>query len=224
MKSRRQFLTGIAITGATLGTVRIVHAQEPSERLDLDNVGKFVGKSHGDLETVENMLKKQPALVNAAWDWGGGDWETGLGAASHVGRPDIAELLLASGARLDAFAATMLGLKPIVQEMLKSFPALHKVPGPHGIPLLSHAVFGRRKADDVFHLLVDAGADVNAHSNNGMTPLMAASSVGRPAIVEVLLEQGADPTVRDKKDRTALEIAIQREHKSVVKILKRATG
>ena len=45
--------------------------------------------------------------MNASWDWGGGDWETGLGAAAHMGRRDIAELLLGRGARLDLFAAAI---------------------------------------------------------------------------------------------------------------------
>ena len=57
-------------------------------------------------------------LANAAWDWGGGDWETGLGAAAHMGRRDIAELLLAHGARIDVFAAAMLDQVEIVRAML----------------------------------------------------------------------------------------------------------
>ena len=57
-------------------------------------VNEFVLKAHGDLGVVKQLLEEEPALLNAAWDWGGGDWETGLGAASHVGRRDIAEFLL----------------------------------------------------------------------------------------------------------------------------------
>src|SRR5207302_9357168 len=62
-------------------------------------VNEFVLKAHGDLGIVKQLLQEEPELVNAAWDWGGGDWETGLGAASHVGRRDIAEHLRAHGAR-----------------------------------------------------------------------------------------------------------------------------
>ncbi len=82
----------------------------------------FVANAHGDLERVKALLAEQPKLVNAAWDWGGGDWETGLGAASHVGRRDIAEYLLEQGARLDLFAATMLGKLEIVRATLEAFP------------------------------------------------------------------------------------------------------
>ena len=75
--------------------------------LPSEMVQEFVAKAHGDLERVQTLLHQEPALVNAAWDWGGGDWETGLGAAAHVGRRDIARYLLGHGARLDLFAAAM---------------------------------------------------------------------------------------------------------------------
>src|ERR1044071_7056519 len=81
-------------------------------------VEEFVGKSHGDLERVKELLAQEPALINAAWDWGGGDWETGLGAAAHMGRSDIANCLLENGARLDLFAAAMLGQLEIVRAAL----------------------------------------------------------------------------------------------------------
>ncbi len=42
-------------------------------------VQEFVGNAHGDLNRVQELLQQEPALVNACWDWGGGDWETGLG-------------------------------------------------------------------------------------------------------------------------------------------------
>jgi hypothetical protein len=53
--------------------------------LDPQKVEAFVANAHGDLEYVREALEEQPALVNAAWDWGGGDWETALGAAAHMG-------------------------------------------------------------------------------------------------------------------------------------------
>ena len=58
------------------------------------------------------------ARSNAACDWGGGDWQTGLGAASHVGRKDIALFPLEHGARMDIFAAAMLGQVEIVSTIL----------------------------------------------------------------------------------------------------------
>jgi hypothetical protein len=112
-------------------------------------VNEFVGRAHGDLERVRELLAEQPALVNAAWDWGDGDWETPLGAAAHVGRRDIALYLIANGARVDIFAAAMLGYLPIVRAMLETVPSARRWRGPHGIPLLAHAEAGGSEAAPV---------------------------------------------------------------------------
>ena len=105
-------------------------------------VQEFVGKAHGDFPRVQELLQQEPKLLNAAWDWGGGDWETGLGAAAHMGHKDIAEFLLAQGARIDIFAAAMLNKVEIVRAILTDNPQARLEPGPHGIPLLVHARAG----------------------------------------------------------------------------------
>ena len=116
-------------------------------------VQEFVGKSHGDLNRVKALLAQEPALMNAAWDWGGGDWETGLGAAAHMGRSDIANYLLEHGARLDLFAAAMLGKLEIVRAALETYPEAINIPGPHGIPLIAHAQAGGSGAIEVYEYL-----------------------------------------------------------------------
>jgi hypothetical protein len=126
--------------------------------IDSELVAEFVLKAHGDLGVVKQLLEQEPAIVNAAWDWGGGDWETGLGAASHVGRRDIAEYLLEHGARMDVFAAAMLGEVEIVRAMLEAQPGLRDARGPHGIPLLAHAEAGGEQAREVLDLLQHATA------------------------------------------------------------------
>jgi hypothetical protein len=107
-------------------------------QLDPAQVQAFVANAHGDLEIVRSLLAEEPRLVNAAWDWGGGDWETSLGAAAHMGRRQIALFLLEHGARLDLFAAAMLGYFAL---------------GPHGIPLVDHARAGGADARAVLELL-----------------------------------------------------------------------
>ena len=126
---------------------------ESKPRLDPKLVEDFVGNSHGNLERVHELLKQEPALVTAAWDWGGGDWETGLGAAAHMGRRDIAQYLLAHGARVDLFAAAMLGKLEVVQAALTVWPDAIRVPGPHGIPLMAHALAGGEEAKAVVDFL-----------------------------------------------------------------------
>ena len=126
---------------------------ETPAALDSDLVREFVANAHADLEAVRAALTSHPTLANAAWDWGGGDWETGLGAAAHMGRRDIAELLLAHGARLDVFAAAMLGEVEIVRAILTAHPAMRDAKGPHTIPLRAHAAAGGAQASAVLELL-----------------------------------------------------------------------
>ena len=122
-------------------------------RLDLETVRDFVANAHGDLEGVRSALAAEPALVNAAWDWGGGDWETALGAAGHMGQREIAELLLGHGARLDVFVAAMLGDVETVRAILAAHPETQDALGPHGIPLRAHAEAGGDHARGVLELL-----------------------------------------------------------------------
>ena len=90
-------------------------------------VQQFVGNAHGDLDRVRELLEAEPGLLHAAWDWGGGDWETALGAAAHMGRKDIALYLLEQGARIDLFAAAMLGKLNLVKAILTQSPELQAI-------------------------------------------------------------------------------------------------
>src|SRR5690348_8362263 len=63
---------------------------EKKPPLPRDMVSEFVRVAHFDLAKVKEMVEKEPMVVNACWDWGGGDFETALGGASHVGNRDIA--------------------------------------------------------------------------------------------------------------------------------------
>ena len=126
---------------------------EAPPQLDPAKVQAFVAHAHGDFDAVRELLNEEPRLLNAAWDWGGGDWETALGAAAHMGRRQIALFLLEHGARLDLFAAAMLGYFDIVSAVLSDFPEMRDALGPHGIPLVEHARAGGADARAVLELL-----------------------------------------------------------------------
>lgn len=121
--------------------------------LEAKLVQEFVGVAHGDLDRVKELLAQEPALVNATWDWGGGDFETALGAAAHMGRKDIAAFLLENGARLDIFAAAMLGKLEVIKAALSAYPESINTPGPHGISLIAHAKAGGDDAKAVLEFL-----------------------------------------------------------------------
>jgi len=124
-----------------------------NKQLNRQFVQDFVVYAHYDLEMVKKLLEKQPALLNATMDWGAGDWETGLGGASHMGRRDIAEFLLEKGARIDLFCATMLGLLDAVKMILTLQPKLIDAKGPHGLTLHFHAQVGGKEAENVLDYL-----------------------------------------------------------------------
>lgn len=110
-------------------------------RQDPELVFAFVRAGHADknLEQVKEMLAKAPALVYATWDWGGGDWETALGGASHIGSRVMARYLLSQGARIDSFCAAMLGYRDVLTALVAANPSVVTAKGPHGLTLLYHA-------------------------------------------------------------------------------------
>jgi hypothetical protein len=116
-------------------------------------VQDFVIYAHFDLDMVKKLLDKEPALLNATMDWGAGDWETGLGGASHMGRRDIVEFLLDRGARIDLFCAAMMGQLDAVKAFLTLQPKLIDAKGPHGITLHFHAQVGGPQAELVLAYL-----------------------------------------------------------------------
>jgi hypothetical protein len=112
-------------------------------------VKEFVVAAHVDLDKTRAMLAETPSLLNATWDWGGGDFEMAIGGAGHMGRRDIALFLIGQGGRFDLFVAAMLGRLDVVKPMLTAFPHLADSKGPHGIPLMVHAQKGGREAEEV---------------------------------------------------------------------------
>lgn len=121
--------------------------------LEANLVQEFVAVAHGNFGRVKELLQQEPALVNATWDWGGGDFETAIGAAAHMGNKEIANHLLEHGARLDLFTAAMLGKLEIVQAALREYPDAKNVLGAHGIPLIAHAEAGGDEAKAVLEFL-----------------------------------------------------------------------
>ncbi len=105
-------------------------------------VAEVVGVSHFDLDRLKTLVNARPELARATWDWGFADWESAIGAGSHVGRKDIVDYLLLKGARPDIFTYAMLGSYQIVKSMIEFTPGVQQTMGPHGISLLSHVKNG----------------------------------------------------------------------------------
>ena len=61
----------------------------------------------------------------------------------------------------------------------------------------------------VMQLLIDESAYLDAESPNGSTPLMMAAHYGTPSAVKLLLESGADPTLKNSLGLSAIDFATQ---------------
>lgn len=150
--NRKKFLA--LTTGGLAGMVTTGWSQQsPTEKippLDKDLVKDFVVAGHRSLDTVKQMAQEHPTLIYATWDWGGGDFETALEGAGHMGNKEIANHLIGLGARTNLFVLTMLGKTTIVKPFLEQFPQFVFARGPHGLTLLHHAQKG---GDDAKELL-----------------------------------------------------------------------
>ena len=171
--TRREWLAAVpggVVLAAATGAVALapqdaptanaaVHAEFPSH--DPDVVRGVVGASHARIDRLRELVEASPALAKAAWDWGFGDWESALGAASHMGRRDIAELLMSHGARPNLFTFAMLGNLDAVRAMIEANPGIQRLHGPHGFTLLAHAEFGGEPSKSTVAYLESLGdADI----------------------------------------------------------------
>jgi hypothetical protein len=120
-------------------------------------VREMVTVSHYDLNRVKALVEVRPSLARAAWDWGFGDWETALGAASHMGNRPIAECLISKGARPSLFSSAMLGHLEVVRAFVAAQPGVQRIRGPHSISLLAHAKAGGQASRPVFEFLQSLG-------------------------------------------------------------------
>lgn len=139
----------------------LAHADQDKEKpapLKLDIVKEFVTVSHGNFPRMKEMLDNEPLLLHVSYDWGGGDYESGIEAAGHVGNKEIANHLLAKGARYNIYLACMLGHLDTVKNVLTFNPGLLNSKGPHGFTMLHHALKGADSSKPVEEYLRSLGA------------------------------------------------------------------
>lgn len=162
--NRKSFLQNIAVGSGIVAVPSIILAQEtkPTQRakadpLPAEKVKDFVSAGHNNLDKVKQLLEEFPTLIYATWDLGGGDFETGLEGAGHVGNKDIANYLIEKGARTNLFVLTMLGKIQIVKAYIETFPSYLYARGPHGFTLLHHANRGGEEAKELVEYLQSKG-------------------------------------------------------------------
>lgn len=163
--NRKYFMQQVAIgTGSMLASPYLLSGQNTipagtgkADPLPAEKVKDFVSAGHNNLEKVKSLLLEFPTLLYATWDLGGGDFETALEGAGHVGNKEIAHHLIRLGARTNMFVLTMLGKTQVVKPCLEAFPGYLTARGPHGFTLLHHAQRGGEDARELLDYLQSKG-------------------------------------------------------------------
>ena len=149
----------------------------------------------GEVEKVKALLAQDAKLVNAREE--GPRAFTPLHNAALAGKPDVAEVLVAGGADVNA------------KSDLKETP-------------LHLATLGKHKA--IVELLLKNKADANAKDNENRTPLHSALTckrAGTKDVVELLLAAKADINARDAVGHSPLDLAKNLEEADVIALLKK---
>ena len=184
--------------------------------LNGDQVFEFVRVCHGNIDRTSELLDEEPKLIYASWDWGGGDWETGLRGASHIGRRDIAGMLLSHGARKDIFAAAMLGEREVVEAMVNVDPKMAEQIGPHGYRVLYNVAIS---GDISMAASVMSKVKIRKPYLNQALP--AALRDGHYEMTSWLLEQGATSVNKPNAiGEKPLQTAIRRGDTEIAELLR----
>jgi len=153
----------------------------------------FEAAAAGDAGRVREIVGRDRAQANAIAP----DGFSPLGLAAFFKRRDVVRYLLEAGA--DPRPASRQG----------GFTALH-----------SAVATDAGKVDiEIVRMLVDKGADPNAKAQSGSTPLHTVAFTGDRASLDLLLEHGADPTIKNDDGKRAADIAGERRHQEIADLL-----
>jgi ankyrin repeat protein len=180
--------------------------------------------ARGDLEAVKELLRNGADVNNPQ-----GDGMTALHWAAERGDAPLAEVLIYSGANVNA--GTRIGRytplhlaargahAEIVDALLRAKADPNAATTNSGVTPLHLASAGGNA--DIVAALLKAGADANTKEKSwGQTPLIFAAAEGRVEAIETLLAHGADPSITSQSvDVVEMEKADQAANKRIAEIL-----
>ena len=174
----------------------------------------FAAIKAGEFERVKALLSADAALVDARSATG----ESAILTAVYNGRKEVANLLVARGARLSLFEASAAGEFDAVERLLASEGTVNAFSDDGWTPLHLAAFFGHPK---VVELLLAHAADVAARSRNanGNTPLHAALAANQRIAAGLLIGGGADVNAGDAAGWRPLHLAAANNNLETLKAL-----
>ena len=181
-----------------------------------------------DLDGLRRLLAADPSLVRLTEAGVVPHWHWTLLHAATAGHAslDLVKLLIEAGADINAsdnegntalhFAVKRINREKfatrdyegIIRLLLEKKADVHIVNVGGATPL--HTATAFRADPSAIEMLIQAGADVNlkaAASYGGWTPLHGAAARNSAGIITVLLKHGADPTAKDARGLTPLQVA-----------------
>ena len=175
----------------------------------------------GFQDIVEHLIAKYPHQVNT----GGGRYQTPALAALAGRYFELAHLLHRNGSSVDLgrqtplFSAACRGDLEMVQVLLDYKADVDSRNGCDATPLVVASYKAHPQTLHVVRLLLENGANPNARSDFGTTPLYAASSRGNLELVCLLLKYGADVEQEGENGKTPFQIASEEGRHEVANLL-----
>lgn len=153
----------------------------------------------------------------------------GLVAALHQDSLKVFDVLL-KAPRIDVNLASRQNETPLMMACIKGHLDIARELIKRGAdvnregwtPLHYAASADMPKTLDIIKLLLEESAYIDAASPNGSTPLMMAAQYSSEAVVRLLLEEGADITLRNQRNMTAADFARLVDRQYMVELLGKA--
>lgn len=194
-------------------------AQRGMDQINVNGQYVLAAKA-GRIERVVALLQ-EGAKVNSR-DRNG---DSPLNMAASKGDLALVEVLLAANA--DVNLANLAGVTPLMgaafsghAEMVRKLIAAGGQIGPFDRVRKNASIYAAASGcGDCLLALIQAGTAVNAALDNELTLLMWAAAYGHEAAVRLLLAQGADPRLKDRRGKTAADMAREGNHPTVASLL-----
>lgn len=212
MTNRRSTLAWLALAAAA-PTARLAHAgayEDFFRAIELDNGTAVADLLRRGFDPNALDPRGQPALVLALRD------DSRKAAAALIAAKDLRVEERNAKDESALMMAALRGNLPAARALIELDADINKT----GWTPLHYAASGTSPdAVAMVKLLLEESAYIDAASPNGTTPLMMAVRYGQGDVARLLVEEGADPTLKNQLGLTALDFARQADRADMVELV-----
>lgn len=165
------------------------------QRDDIETLQDLAARGF-DLNTINAQGEHPLFLAMKAESW--------RVAGFLIGRPEVKVEHRSATGETPLMIAAIKGRIDLARRLIERGAEVNK---PGWTPLHYAATFPGPVAPDMTRLMLEHHAYIDAESPNGSTPLMMAAQYGNTTVVKLLLEEGADPLLKNQQGLTAIDFA-----------------